>query len=116
MNRHINKTISTLFAALACWATSLMAAAEPVTLDKVDFASLPGDRFQVVMTFSDTPPEPSDLAMADPARLVLDFPGVQSQLDQKRYSLSFENARSFTALSAGERTRVVLSLQQMVPY
>ncbi|MCV6604782.1 MAG: secretin and TonB N-terminal domain-containing protein, partial [Porticoccaceae bacterium] len=28
----------------------------------------------------------------------------------------FENARSFTALSAGERTRVVLSLQQMVPY
>ncbi|MGS2723112.1 type IV pilus secretin PilQ [Porticoccus sp. GXU_MW_L64] len=116
MNRHKNKTISTLFAALACWVTSLVAAAEPVTLDKVDFASLPGDRFQVVMTFSDTPPEPSDLAMADPARLVMDFPGVQSQLEQKRYSLSFENARSFTALSAGERTRVVLSMQQMVPY
>ncbi|MDM3870919.1 type IV pilus secretin PilQ [Porticoccus sp. W117] len=116
MNRHINKTISTLFAALACWATSLVAAAEPVTLDKVDFASLPGDRFQVVMTFSDTPPQSSDLAMADPARLVMDFPGVQSKLEEKRYSLSFENARNFTALTAGERTRVVLSLQQMVPY
>ncbi|UTW45178.1 type IV pilus secretin PilQ [bacterium SCSIO 12696] len=116
MNRYKNKTMNTLFAAFACWAISALAVAAPVTLDNVDFASLPGDRFQVVMTFSEAPPEPSDLAMADPARLVLDFPGVQSNLEQKRYSLSFENARSFTALSAGERTRVVLSLQQMTPY
>ena len=116
MNGHKNKIISTVFTALVYWAMSAAAYADPVTLEDVSFASLPGDRFQVVMTFSDTPPEAADLAMTDPARLVLDFPGVQSNLEQKRYALSFENARSFTALSAGERTRVVLSMQEMVPY
>ena len=116
MNGHKNKTISTVFAALIYWAISAAAYADPVTLDDVNFAALPGDRFQVVMTFSDTPPEVADLAMANPASLVLDFPGVQSKLAQKRYALSFENARSLTALTAGERTRVVLSLHNMAPY
>lgn len=116
MNAHINKTISTVFAALAYWAISAAAYADPVKLESVDFAALPGDRFQVVMTFSDTPPQADGYKTDDPARIVLDFPGVESALEQKKYALAFENARSFTALSAGERTRVVLSLLEMVPY
>ena len=116
MNGHINKTISTVFAALAYWAISAVAYADSVKLESVEFAALPGDRFQVVMSFSDTPPQATGYKTDDPARVVLDFPGVESALEQKKYALSFENARSFTALSAGERTRVVLSLVEMVPY
>jgi len=90
--------------------------AETVKIEKVDFASLPGDRFQVLMEFSDTPPEPSGYSIDNPSRIVLDFPGVESLLEQKKYALAFENARSAVILSTEERTRLILNLEKMASY
>jgi type IV pilus assembly protein PilQ len=82
----------------------------------IDFASLPGDQFEITLGFSEEPPEPKAYEIATPARLVLDFPGVQSALDKKKYTLSFENARNAVVISDGARTRLILNLVEPVPF
>ena len=82
----------------------------------IDFASLPGDQFEITLGFSEEPPEPKAYEIATPARLVLDFPGVQSALDKKKYTLSFENARNAVVVSDGARTRLILNLVELVPF
>ena len=82
----------------------------------IDFASLPGDQFEITLGFSEEPPEPKAYEIATPARLVLDFPGVQSALDKKKYTLSFENARNAVVVSDGARTRLILNLVESVPF
>ena len=82
----------------------------------IDFASLPGDQFEITLGFSEKPPEPKAYEIATPARLVLDFPGVQSALDKKKYTLSFENARNAVVVSDGARTRLILNLVEPVPF
>ncbi|MEP3857363.1 MAG: type IV pilus secretin PilQ family protein, partial [Porticoccus sp.] len=52
----------------------------------------------------------------NPARIVLDLPSVASALDQKKYALSFENARSVVVLGTSDRTRVILNMLKMAPY
>ena len=47
---------------------------------------------------------------------MLDFPGVQSALDKKKYTLSFENARNAVVVSDGARTRLILNLVESVPF
>ena len=82
----------------------------------IDFASLPGDQFEITLGFSEKPPEPKAYEIATPARLVLGFPGVQSALDKKKYTLSFENARNAVVVSDGARTRLILNLVESVPF
>lgn len=82
----------------------------------IGFASLPGNRFEVKLSFSEQPPVPDAYAIDNPARLVLDFPGVESALAQKKYALSFDNARDAVVLSDGSRTRLILNLVESVPY
>ncbi len=116
MKGHCKKTIRVLLAVLALGMPTIFAWADTVKLKDVEFASLPGDRFQVMVEFSDTPPTPQGYTIENPARIVLDFPGVESVLEQKKHALSFENARSAVVLSAGERTRVILNMLELVPY
>jgi len=86
-----------------------------VALEDIDFVALPGDRFEVKMSFSDVPPEPQGYTIDNPARIVLDLPGVTSSLERK-HTLSFENARSAVLLGTAERTRLILNMQHMAPY
>ena len=81
-----------------------------IEVTDIDFASLPGDQFEITLGFSQTPPEPQSYEIARPARLVLDFPDVGSALDKKKYALSFENARNAVVFSNGSRTRLILNL------
>ena len=82
----------------------------------IDFASLPSDQFEVSLQFSQQPPEPQSYEIAQPARLVLDFAGVQSALGQKKYPLAFENARDAVVVSDGNRTRLIVNLLESVPF
>ncbi|WP_461480499.1 type IV pilus secretin PilQ [Porticoccus sp.] len=86
-----------------------------VTLEDISFATLPGDRFEVKMSFSAAPPAPEGYTIDNPARIVLDLPGVTSSLERK-HALSFENARSAVLLATADRTRLILNMQQMAPY
>lgn len=86
------------------------------TLQKIDFASLSGDRVEMRLYFDGTPPAPRSYTIADPARITLDLFDVASGLDAKYHSLGNGNARSVTVLEAGGRTRLVVSLTEMVSY
>lgn len=87
-----------------------------LTLEEINYSSLPGDRLQLELTLSDVASEPLSFAIDEPARIALDFPGVRSNLSYKSLPLGVGRAQSLTALEAGERTRVVVSLSELVPY
>lgn len=86
------------------------------TLDEISYAALPGNRIQIEFTFSEVIGEPLSFAIDDPARIALDFPHVHSNLAYKSKALGVGMARSLSAIEAGDRTRVVLSLSELVPY
>lgn len=86
------------------------------SVEDISFSSLPGDKFEVRLTFSEAPPTPEDYAIQDPARIVVDFPGVDSLLTENRYPLSLSNAQSAMVLAADNRTRVILNLDQLAAY
>ncbi|WIO75012.1 type IV pilus secretin PilQ [Porticoccaceae bacterium LTM1] len=111
MKGFINRTIFALLGAMA-----MSAMADTVKLENIEFAALSGDRFQVLATFSDTPPEPTGYTIDNPARIVIDMPGVESALDEKKHALSFENARSAVVLTAGDKTRMILNMVTMANY
>jgi type IV pilus assembly protein PilQ len=86
------------------------------TLNDIKFAELPGERFEVRMSFSDAPPEPKGYTIEKPARVVLDFPDVVSSLKERRFPLSFENGQSAMVLTTDGRTRLVVNLDQLTSY
>ncbi|GLS24502.1 type IV pilus secretin PilQ [Marinibactrum halimedae] len=90
--------------------------AQSITLDNIDFSSLPGDKFEVELQFSESPAEPVGYIIEQPARIVLDFPNVESQLPEKKYPLSFGNAQSAVVLTADNRTRLILNLDEAAAY
>ncbi|MDX1432566.1 MAG: type IV pilus secretin PilQ [Gammaproteobacteria bacterium] len=87
-----------------------------VTLDDMTYSTLPGDRVQVVLDMSAPVDEPLSFAIDEPARVALDFPGVSLNLARKSQEIGVGMARNVTAVEAGGRTRVVLSLVRLVPY
>lgn len=86
------------------------------TLEDIRFSSLPGDHFEVRMQFQTLPPEPTGYTIEQPARIVLDFPNVQSGLSQNRFPLSLANAKSAMVLEGDGRTRVILNLAELTSY
>lgn len=91
-------------------------ASASVNLQDIRFSELSGGRVEMRIDFSDKPAVPKGYAIEKPARIVLDFPGVQSVLSKKKYSLGLGNAKSAVVLSAKDRTRVILNLSNAASY
>ncbi|MFC6634094.1 type IV pilus secretin PilQ [Microbulbifer taiwanensis] len=85
-------------------------------LNDIQFSELPGSRVQLRLTFSDEPPEPTGYTIEQPARIVMDFAGVESALPQKKYSLGIGSARSAVVVSSEDRTRLIVNLDQLPVY
>lgn len=98
---------------IACLLCSTVSAA---TLNDIRFAELPGERFEVRMTFSEAPPEPAGYTLEKPARIVLDFPQVVSELKSRRFPLSFENGQSAMVLTTEGRTRLIINLRDLATH
>ena len=88
----------------------------PLGLDGVEYTALSGDRVQVVFSLSGEAPSPVSFTIDNPARIALDFPGVANRLARKTQAIGIGVARSLASAEAKGRTRVVLSLVEMVPY
>ncbi len=95
---------------------SAFSVVQAATLEDVRFAELPGERFEVRMDFSSMPAEPTGYTIEQPARIVLDFAGVENALTQRKFPLSFGNAKSAVVLSSSDRTRLILNLQELTVY
>ncbi len=96
--------------------TVLPASLWAANLEDISFSELPGERFEVRMSFSEPPAAPAGYTIEQPARIVLDFPNVENLLSEKKYPLSFGNAKSAVILSGGGRTRLILNLGELTQY
>ncbi|MBN8743278.1 MAG: type IV pilus secretin PilQ [Thiomonas arsenitoxydans] len=59
---------------------------------------------------------PNGFVIDQPARIVLDFPGVDSALDRQTVNFEQGNLRSVNVVQAQGRTRMVLNLRQSATY
>ena len=86
------------------------------SLESVEFAGLPGNKAQIVLTMSNNATTPLSFTIDNPARIALDFPATKNELAQRTQSIGIGMADSMTAVEAQGRTRVVFNLVEMVPY
>jgi type IV pilus assembly protein PilQ len=98
----------------ACY--SLTTSASASVMESIEFSSLPGDKTEIRMDFDGMPPAPTGYTIEEPARIALDLVGVTSGLDSKYHPLGIGNARSVTVVEAGDRTRVIVSMTDLVAY
>lgn len=71
---------------------------------------------QLSLQFSDIPPDPSIFAVDSPPRIALDLPGVSNRMAARTTDLNVGPLQSVTAVEAGDRTRVVVNLNQSSDY
>ncbi|MEJ2761465.1 MAG: type IV pilus secretin PilQ, partial [Gammaproteobacteria bacterium] len=92
-------------------------AALAVTLDKISYSSLPGDKVRIDMKFSEPlSAKPVNFTIDNPARIAIDLPGIDLNLKKKSESIGIGMVHSIAAVEAGGRSRVVVNLVQPVKY
>ncbi len=117
MNNMFSKQMGWVIrAVMVCVVSLTSAAAWAVSMEAIEFSSLPGDKTEIRMQFDGTPPNPNGYTIEQPARIVLDLPGVVSGLDQKHHNLGIGNARRVSVISTKDRTRAIVNLTQLVSY
>ncbi len=114
MSHRISKAAQVFVAVIL--ATLASAQSYASNLVDIKFSALPGDVTQMELVFDGEPPVPGGYTIEKPARISLDLPGVNSQLESKYHKIGFGNARTATVVNAKERARVIVSLAQLVPY
>ncbi|WP_308364220.1 MULTISPECIES: type IV pilus secretin PilQ [unclassified Microbulbifer] len=117
INRQLAKVLAfgkTLLFILALLPPALQAQVNK--LNDIQFSELPGGRLQLRLSFTDIPPEPTGYTIEQPARIVMDFAGVESALPEKKYSLGVGSARSAVVVSGEGRTRLIINLDQLPVY
>ncbi len=102
---------------LVLLASSALAQAAPATLDEVK-AVRSGNSVQIEVALS-TPVKPTVTVTSDPARLILDFPGVTTATTQQHVAVNGNGVRQVRyALYKSDPpiTRVVVDLDRPYPY
>ena len=94
------------------WMVS-MAQATELTDIQVESGS---EEVRFVLNLDGEPGNPSVFTTEDPARIVLELPDTDSRVDASRVQVGAGPARSYTALSAGGRTRLVVDMARSAPY
>ncbi|WP_018935841.1 type IV pilus secretin PilQ [Thioalkalivibrio sp. ALJ24] len=119
-NRGLNMGSSMRVLAGSVMAGLLFMASQGVSaqeLEDIRAASISGDRIQVNLQFSDTPPEDiRAFAIDSPPRIAFDLPEVGSALRDRQKEFNVGPLLEATAVESGERTRVVLGLTQPSEY
>ncbi|MEX0617478.1 MAG: type IV pilus secretin PilQ [Pseudohongiellaceae bacterium] len=108
------KRCVTVVAAMLCF--NIAQAQQGTNLESIGFANLPGDSLQVRLEFTGDPPDPTGFVLDNPARISVDLMGVASGLSQQRYNIDSNNVQSVMVLDDGSRTRMVVNLDELVPY
>ena len=83
-------------------------------ISDIDFNALPDGRLSIGLDFQGVESrEFSSYTIEEPARIVIDFPNTQSTLSQRRFSLPEGNASSVVVLAAGDRSRLIVNLDNL---
>ncbi len=102
--------------ALVAFLCLLVVPAQASVIQDLSFTSRSGGKFEIRVDFDEVPEGYKGYTVEKPARIALDFPGTQSALDRRRFSLPYGNATAVMLVEAGERTRMVVNLVKLVPY
>jgi type IV pilus assembly protein PilQ len=99
-------------------ADSAPAAAAPSanTLQKIDVQTLSGNQLQLTLHLSGPAPEPLSFTIDKPARISLDLPNTTLALPSRRIDVGSVGVDTVLAAEANGRTRIVLNLDQQMPY
>ncbi len=103
-----------LFVGCLMWA--LIAHGAENVLKEIEFSTLPGDQLQLRFVFEGNAVAPKAFHTDNPARIVLDFPGVRSGLARKNIKIDTGVVTQINVVEGGGRTRVVVNLAASVPY
>ena len=116
--KNMNKQLSKFSLLMLLFAGSFgVFSANAVTLDRISTSSLPGERVQVKLIFSEALlNEPLSFSVDNPARVVVDLPNTSLNLDEKSQTSGIGMANSLNAVEAGGRSRVVINLTRSVSY
>lgn len=81
-----------------------------------EYASLPGSQLQFEVRFDSPAVTPKTFQTDNPARLVMDFPGVDSGLKEKQIEVNTGVVTHVNVVEAAGRTRIVFNLLKTVLY
>jgi len=82
----------------------------------LDVAGLPGDKTEIKVSFDQPISAPQSYTIDQPARIAIDIDGAKNRLGERNRDLGAGNARSITLVEAGNRTRMIVNLNTLVPY
>ena len=117
-NRYIVKAVRAAGFALlatAAFAAQHAHAAGNALLD-ISHVTLAGNKQQLALTLSGPADDPRAFTIDNPARIALDLPDTENQLDERNLRISAGLLQNVTTVEAGGRTRVVINLASMTPY
>ena len=107
--------LPTLGALLALMSTAR--AADPTTLEFINFTAQTSDSIEVHLSFRGDPPAPISATQGNPPQITLDFPDVRNNLP---WSLPLPidkgAAETVSATEVDGHTRVIVNLKQMVQF
>ena len=80
------------------------------TLNKISHSALPGNRVVISLDFDADAPMPSSFTTDNPARIVLDFPNIELDINNRNQVIGMGAVQSVRSVEANQRTRVVINL------
>jgi len=101
---------------LVVWLLAASSTLFASVIEDVSFASLPGDKTEIKLTFDSTPPLVSGYTIEEPARIALDLPGTTSALKSKYHNIGMGTARTAIIVGTKEKTRVIVNLTELSGY
>src|SRR5215470_19705067 len=101
---------------LALALSSFAARAQNVRLEAIDVQPLPGQQLELRLRMNGPATEPTSFTIENPARISLDLPNTTLGLQNRSRDVNAGPLATIRAAEANGRTRVVLNLNNMVPY
>jgi type IV pilus assembly protein PilQ len=109
-------TLFCLLGALAIANAAESQAASANTIKKIEYASLPGNRIQIILELSEPAVTPLSFTINNPARIAFDFADTGSALPKRSQPIGLGIAQSIITIPTKTKTRVILNLTEVVPY
>jgi type IV pilus assembly protein PilQ len=85
-------------------------------IEAITYSTLPGSRIQVNIKLSEDTEDPLSFTIDNPARIAFDFQNTVSKLSKRKQDIGVGIAQSITAITAKDKTRVIINLTETVPY
>ncbi len=107
--------VAVFLLALVC-GTQVALAQGTNRLESIDAAALGGNSVQLTLRMSEAAPTPLTFTVDNPARIALDLPNTAVSMSSRRVDVKQGVVDTVNVAEANGRTRVVLNVDNLVPY